>query len=67
MPITITCKDAHRLTSEGMDRELTLSERACVKMHLLACPGCRNFDGQMRLLRAAMHRLGADAHEEDGK
>jgi predicted anti-sigma-YlaC factor YlaD len=61
-----TCKEVHRLTSEGLDRELSMIERARVRMHLLACIGCRHFDGQMRLLRDAMRRLSVPdpANEE---
>ncbi|OWW18915.1 zf-HC2 domain-containing protein [Noviherbaspirillum denitrificans] len=53
-----TCKEVHRLTSESMDRELTLLERSRVRMHLLVCNACRNFTAQMDLIRKAMQRLG---------
>lgn len=55
MNLLANCKEAHRLTSEGMDRNLTLAERSRVRAHLLVCAGCRNFDQQMRLVRRAMH------------
>lgn len=57
MGILATCKEVHQLTSERLDRELSPVERARVRLHLLACIGCRNFEGQMRLLRDAMHRF----------
>lgn len=57
MGLHATCKEIHRLTSEGLDRELSMVERARVQMHLLVCAGCRNFDGQMQLLRRAMRKL----------
>ncbi|HYD94591.1 MAG TPA: zf-HC2 domain-containing protein [Noviherbaspirillum sp.] len=60
MPLKPTCKEIHRLTSEGMDRELSLVERARVRMHLLACNACRTFTSQMDLLRTAMRQLGGD-------
>lgn len=56
MGLKPTCKEVHRLTSEGLDRELSLVERARVRMHLLVCNACRTFDGQMRLIRQAMRR-----------
>jgi hypothetical protein len=58
MGIQATCKEVHRLTSERLDRKLSMVERARVRMHLLVCIGCRNFDGQMRLIKGAMRRLG---------
>lgn len=53
----LNCKQVHRLTSEGMDRDLTLAERTRLRAHLLLCDGCHNFTGQMQLLRQAMHAL----------
>lgn len=58
-----TCKEVHRLASEGMDRELSMLERTRVRMHLLVCETCRNFSGQMQLIRRAMRRLGDSGQE----
>lgn len=60
MGIKPTCREVHRLTSEGLDRELSMVEKARVRMHLLVCNACRNFNGQMQLIRRAMRRLGED-------
>lgn len=60
-----TCKEVHRLVSEGFDRELTLAERARMKMHLLICLACRNFEGQMALIRRAMRRMEVPASDDD--
>lgn len=57
MGLKPTCKEVHRLTSEGLDRDLTLIERWRVRMHLWVCDACTNFSGQMRLLRRAMRKL----------
>lgn len=65
MPLKPTCKEVHRLTSEGLDRELTMVERTRVRMHLLVCNACRNFTGQMDLIRKAMRRMTPD-NENDG-
>lgn len=66
MPLKPTCKEVHRLTSESMDRELTLVERARVRMHLLVCTACRNFNDQMGLIRKAMQRMMPDKEQGDG-
>lgn len=61
-----TCKEVHRLVSEGLDRSLTLTERSRVQMHLLVCRACERFNGQLGLLRKAMRHvelpLGAEDH-----
>lgn len=60
MKLMRTCKDVHRLVAESLDRELPLTDRLGVRLHLLACNACTNFRKQMLLLRAAMRRLGTD-------
>ena len=54
MGLKPTCKEVHRLVSEGMDRELSLVERTRMRLHLLVCTACTRFNGQMDLLRRAM-------------
>jgi hypothetical protein len=51
-----TCREVHRLVSEGMDRELSLAERSRVRLHLLVCTACTRFNCQMDLLRRAMRQ-----------
>ena len=58
MGLKPTCKEIHRLTSEGLDRELSLVERTRIRMHLLVCEACNKFTEQMELIRRAMRRLG---------
>jgi hypothetical protein len=59
MGLKPTCKEVHRLTSEGLDRELTLVERLRMRLHLAVCEACSNFTGQMELIRRAMRQMGA--------
>lgn len=65
MSLKPDCKEVHRLTSESMDRELTVIERTRVRMHLLVCHACRNFTGQMDLIRKAMQRMVPDRDKDD--
>ena len=51
-----TCREVHRLVSEGMDRELTLVERARTGLHLVVCEACTRFSEQMALMREAMRK-----------
>lgn len=55
-----TCREVHRLVSEGMDRELSFVERTRMRLHLLVCDACTRFSGQMDLLRKAMHKFPPD-------
>ncbi|HEX8955065.1 MAG TPA: zf-HC2 domain-containing protein [Burkholderiaceae bacterium] len=57
MKFILTCKEAHRLVSEGLDRELGVFERLRIRAHLTLCDACTNFNGQMILLRQAMRNL----------
>jgi hypothetical protein len=57
MGVLPTCKEVHRLASEKFDRELSVRERWRLRVHLLYCVACRNFDDQMQLIRRAMHRM----------
>lgn len=49
----LSCKDVTHLLSEALDRQLTVSERMRLEMHLAICHGCANFRKQMKFLRAA--------------
>jgi predicted anti-sigma-YlaC factor YlaD len=59
------CKQTHQLVSEGLDRRLTLAERAKMKLHLSICESCTNFNGQMALLHKAMRDYPAAATNTD--
>lgn len=65
MSLMLTCKEAHQLTSEGMDRSLSASERTRMRVHLAVCAACRNFDGQMRLIRRSMQALQVDGDDKE--
>ncbi len=53
----LSCKEASRLVSQGLDRRLRLAERVALRLHLFICEGCTRFSKQMALLRKAMDRL----------
>lgn len=52
----LSCKEVTHKLSEAQDRELSLSERLQLEMHLAMCHGCRNFRKQMNFLRMACGR-----------
>ena len=57
MGLKPTCKEVHRLVSEGLDRDLSVVEQLRMRLHLIVCDACTNFNGQMNMLRRAMQKL----------
>jgi predicted anti-sigma-YlaC factor YlaD len=53
----LTCKEASRLVSQGLDRRLGWYDRLRLSLHLKICDACVNFKNQMAFLRKAMARL----------
>lgn len=53
----LNCKQAAALMSQGMDKELGLMQRMSLRMHLMMCSGCRNFNRQMAFLRAGCRKF----------
>ncbi len=51
--IMITCKEASRLISEGLDRDLGVSERARLRVHVAICVACSRVTRQFEFLRRA--------------
>ena len=61
----LSCKDVTHKLSEAQDRELSLSERLQLEMHLAMCHGCRNFKRQMSFLRMACRRYMSRTRSSD--
>lgn len=45
-----SCKKMTVLISQQLDRRLTLSERCALRLHLMMCRGCRNFERNMAFM-----------------
>ena len=54
----LSCKEASRLASQGLDRRLGLGERVALRLHLAICAGCMRFARQIAFLRKAVRELG---------
>jgi hypothetical protein len=61
--VILSCKEAARLVSQRLDRELGFGERVMLRVHLAICDGCTNFRDQVAFLRKAIARLGDDSAE----
>jgi len=55
----LTCRDASRLISQGLDRHLGIGERLKLRVHLAICDACSNFKKQVDFLRRAVKQLGS--------
>ena len=53
----LSCKEASRLVSQGLDRNLGFGERIALRVHLAICDGCTNFKNQVAFLRRAVRQL----------
>ena len=53
----LSCKEATRLVSQGLDREFGFGERVMLRVHLAICDGCTNFKDQVAFLRRAIQQL----------
>ena len=56
----LSCKEAARLVSQRLDRELGFGERVMLRVHLAICDACTNFKDQVASLRKAVSRLADD-------
>jgi len=54
MVLRLSCKEASRLISEGMDRRLSVPERIGLRLHVGICDACTRFTSQVRFLRRAL-------------
>ena len=46
----LSCKEAIRLVSERLDRELPLWQRLGLRLHVLMCRGCSRYTRQVTIL-----------------
>ena len=61
----LPCREASRLASESLDRDLGTMDRLALRSHLLCCRACRRYRRQIGLLREAMRRLAPRAESGD--
>ncbi len=60
----LTCKEAARLISEGLDRKLSLRQRMSLRLHLIMCGACSAYRRQVETLnRVVRRRFGQSADD----
>lgn len=61
----LTCKEAARLISEGLDRKLSVAERTRLQLHVAVCKACERVTRQLEFLRRAARQYpGPDEERE---
>ena len=66
LPLMRTCRQAAALLVAREDRALRLSDTVALRLHLLACKACPQFENQLLTMRLAMGRWRNDAGEAQG-
>ena len=54
----MNCKQATQLMSQAQDRSLNRSEHLSLKLHLIMCKGCSNYNKHLDFIRKAVRQLG---------
>jgi len=54
MAIHLSCREASRLISQGMDRRLSFTEKIALRLHLVICDACTRLNRHMEFLRRAL-------------
>lgn len=67
IPLRVTCKQAASLLVAREDREIALSDKVALRLHIYACKACPNFEQQLLIMRKSLKMwrnysaLGKDA------
>jgi hypothetical protein len=61
-----TCKEAATLLVAREDRALPISDRLALRLHLMACKACPDFERQLLTLRQAMKQWRNYTEEDSG-
>lgn len=65
LPEKLTCKEASRIISSGLDRDLSVAQRAALRYHLVVCDACSQLKTQFEFLRKALAALAGREGGED--
>jgi predicted anti-sigma-YlaC factor YlaD len=63
----LNCNNATRLMSESQERSLSITERVSLKLHMIICSGCRNFNDQMGVIRLMTRSYAKKKNEQEKK
>jgi hypothetical protein len=63
----LTCKEASRLISLGLDRKLTFGQRTALRLHLTLCDACTRVKAQFEFLRRAVASYSGNAESGEDR
>ncbi len=66
VPLWRTCKEAAALLVAREDRALPINDRLALRIHLLACKACPDFERQLLTLRQAMKQWRNYSEQDSG-
>ncbi len=55
--VGLSCREASRLISASLDRDLSRRERWSLRMHTLLCTACQRFAQQTKMIREAVANM----------
>lgn len=64
MPLMRSCKEVTALVVAREDRELSVSERLALRVHMAMCKACPTFERQIFTMRQAMKQWRNYAEDE---
>lgn len=53
----LNCKQNTELLSQALDRPITVREKLAIRLHLMMCRGCRNFEKQLIFIRKVSRKM----------
>jgi anti-sigma factor RsiW len=62
--VKLTCKEASRLLSVGLDTKLSLADRAALRLHLALCDACNKLKAQFDFMRRALSAYTKSDHDQ---
>lgn len=62
-----TCREAAALVIAREDRDLKLNDSVALKLHMLACKACPEFENKVLTMRMAMGKWRNYSEAEDAK
>ena len=66
IPFRVTCKQATALLIAQEDRQIDMSDKVALRLHIYACKTCPNFEQQLLIMRKSMklwRNYGAELNE----
>ena len=66
IPFRVTCKQATALLIAQEDRQIDMSDKVALRLHIYACKTCPNFEQQLLIMRKSMklwRSYGAELNE----